>query len=199
MCCELIWATGPPDGQKSENFRADPQETDLRAGFLREQWEVHGPGQLALVTSWLDAGPYQPVTIHLEMPNGSPSASSIDGESCRCDALLHDIESALPETQRLTWVIVRSLLRQLENGNKTVAGFFPDKPAGVDSTTVAAALTIRSGIEMGVLAGDHRELIERANMLWGFQAGSADVEWAVEFLSAGSIPGFVERQNPKTR
>lgn len=182
MIPELVWQIDPGAALGSNESSHDPT-LELRMGFFREQWEIAGPGWLHLIcrrigpspsaAASLAAGPADvrkpvadglkaplpPVTVACRAPVSGPRAGVIDGNSCWCTALLHDLDPRVPETWRLTWVLTGVLLLRAERDGSatTVDG---------DLLRRAAGLTLETGREMGLVPEADPSLDLLAQEMW---------------------------------
>ena len=183
MIPQLTWHSNqgklfdPPDVEKRS------AELGMRGSFFRQQWETSGPGQLFSICQSLRLDSPRPINIRLTVPGQIPTAATIDEQNCLCDAMLHDLDSRLSEMMRLTWVIAGCLVLQSRADTDEI-----DSDNNVSATARfstglhAASLTLKSGLDIGVLNGDSPSLIALANSLWGLQLDASGFEWLVESL-----------------
>lgn len=189
----LIWSLPPgsasdgePDSGASSGGSAVPSELELRAGFFREQWEVSGPGQTAKIAAAIGLAEPAPVRIQLVMPVHGLAAGCLDSFHCWCTAALHDVDPAIPEILRLTWVISTALVQQRRGCGRSATQYSagPGFPSGdpvfaVPAALPAAAVTLLTAFEFGLISGlGDRELLQAGN-LWFSDSLAAD----------GSTPG----------
>ena len=95
---EIEWAIGDLE-----------RELELRAGLIREQWAIRGPGLLAALTRQngfrLAAGELE---VDLVLPLTGGDAGVDDSGNVWMEALLHDVSFQFPETLRVGWLVARS-------------------------------------------------------------------------------------------
>jgi hypothetical protein len=182
MIPELVW-------QADRNWLGNSTgvsgtELALRIGFFREQWEIAGPGWLGLIDAVIGGDQIQasaqktakpaatpgglsstartttPVTVWCRTPDRGPGAGLIDRDHCWCVAVLHDVDPAVPETWRLTWILAAALLLR-------ATGTSSGGPEQMTETLEhAARLTLQTGRELGLIPVDEA-VVERARKLWG--------------------------------
>jgi hypothetical protein len=185
MIPQLSWLMKLNEPLDQPDSSAKSAELEMRGSFFRQQWETVGPGLLNSVCARLRAANPLPITIQLKLPVGAPAACAIDGQQCQCDALLHDVDSRLSETFRLTWAIATCLVHQSRNG--VVAAQPATKlfaPENVSNELVAAGLTLKSGMDLGVLGSHSQEVVELANSLWGLQLEQSEFEWLQDVVKS---------------
>lgn len=82
------------------------RELELRAGLIREQWAIRGPGLLAALNRQeefqLPAGEF---VIELVLPLTGGAAGVDDSGKAWMEALLHDVSFQFPETLRVAWLV----------------------------------------------------------------------------------------------
>ncbi len=182
MIPQLVWQ--PDRNWQGDSTDVSVTELALRIGFFREQWEVAGPGWLVLIDAAISGQQFQasgpkearpaatqgelpsipgtttPVTVWCRTPDRGPGAGLIDRDHCWCVAVLHDVDPAVPETWRLTWVLAAALLlRATETG--------PGGPEQLAETLeIAGTVTLETGRELGLIPVDDAVAL-RARKLWG--------------------------------
>lgn len=84
------------------------RELELRAGLIREQWAIRGPGLLAALTR---QNGFQllkgEVEVELVLPLTGGSAGVDNSGKAWMEALLHDVSFQFPETLRVGWLVAR--------------------------------------------------------------------------------------------
>lgn len=82
------------------------RELQLRAGLVREQWEIRGPGLLAAIAARLAPGePLKPLSIELVLPLVGGAAGYLGRDRAWLEALLHDVSPLFPESLRIAWLV----------------------------------------------------------------------------------------------
>ena len=84
------------------------RELELRAGLIREQWAIRGPGLLAALTRQKGfQPPLQEIEVELVLPLTGGAAELDDSGKAWMEALLHDVSFQFPETLRVGWLVAR--------------------------------------------------------------------------------------------
>lgn len=84
------------------------RELELRAGLIREQWAIRGPGLLAALRRQ-SGFRYDGDELEVEMvlPLTGGAAGVDDAGKAWMEALLHDVSFQFPETLRVGWLVAR--------------------------------------------------------------------------------------------
>jgi hypothetical protein len=82
------------------------RELELRAGLVREQWEIRGPGLLAALQRALGQEvPPKPLEIELVLPLLGGGSHYLGANRAWLEALLHDVSPHFSETLRIGWLV----------------------------------------------------------------------------------------------
>lgn len=84
------------------------RELELRAGLIREQWAIRGPGLLAALTRQNGFRLLEgEIEVELVLPLTGGAAGLDDSGKAWMEALLHDVSFQFPETLRVGWLVAR--------------------------------------------------------------------------------------------